>query len=617
MAELKEYLFVTSQGQTNRNKERYGSIMGQNYYIPFLQRAYKWTPVQALQLLEDLKEFVHPNNTNKKYCMQPLAVCKRDNGWEVLDGQQRLTTLLLIYRILFDGNLPYTLAYERQSIGVSDCGITKCLMDSDISKDEVLVSNQDLYNMSRVRRAIQKWVSKNESCKKQLQELFQPGGKDLLFLWYEVTQDERHKTFQNLNTGKIALTNSDLVKALFLSNYSDNNTNGIHDKSLLAAQYREMEIWLENDRFWYAICPYDSDSEHPRIDFIFNLVANISPKEYWATEESARLSFDYLYGKKHCLNETWNDIRNTFIRLKDLVSDSKTYHYMGYLVYHSSSSSRIRERQRQKYKDTVWAVSEVLKLYKQHGFAKCVEEMQDLIRTKLNLDKELPGFDEKAQCRRVFVLHNIETILQRLDALKEAKLNTYSTENTFPFELLYSQDWDIEHIASQTENDLTSDKDREIWLSGLKSDYHDIYKGLKNKIDDYWNAKTKEARNSAFNELHKSAIVLIEKDMRDRGLTPISETEKDKIWNLVLLDDHTNRSYHNSLMPRKRKIILYAADQGCKEENIKVAYIPPCTLKVFEKSYNRDSQKLTTLDWIQNDAKAYEEDIRDKLKFYI
>lgn len=617
MAELKEYLFVTSQGQTNRNKETYGSIMGQKYIIPFLQRAYKWTPVQALQLLADLKEFVHPNNTKNKYCMQPLAVCKREDGWEVLDGQQRLTTLLLLYRILFDGNLPYTLTYERQSNDASDCDITEYLMANDISDHEVKVSNQDLYNMSRVHRAIQKWVLENESYKKQLQELFQPGGKDLLFLWYEVTQDERHKTFQNLNTGKIALTNSDLVKALFLSNFLDNNLNGIQDKSLLAAQYREMEIWLENDRFWYAICPYDSDSEHPRIDFIFNLVANISPKEYWATEESARLSFDYLYGQKHCLNEKWNDIRNTFIRLKDLVRDSKTYHYMGYLVYHSSSNSRKRERQRQKYKDKLWAVSEVLELYKQHGFTKCVEEIRALIKGKLNLEKELPGFEEKAQCRRVFLLHNIETILQRVDSLRMANLNIESAENTFPFELLYSQNWDIEHIASQTENDLTSDKDREIWLSGLKSDYHDIYKDLKNQIVNYINANTKEVRESAFNELYRTAIERIETDMRNRDLNPIIETEKDKIWNLVLLDDHTNRSYHNSLMPGKRRIILYAADHGLECENIEVAYIPPCTLKVFEKSYIRDPQKLTTLEWIQHDAEAYEKDIRNKLKFYL
>lgn len=343
----------------------------------------------------------------------------------------------------------------------------------------------------------------------------------------------------------------------------------------------------------------------------------ISPKEYWVTEESARLSFDHFYAKKHCLNEIWKDIRDTFIRLKDLVNDSKTYHYMGYLVYHASSNSRKQERQRQKYKDTLWAVSEVLDLYKQHGFTRCVEEMQSLIKTKLNLDKELPGFDEKAQCRRVFVLHNIETILQRLDSLKRADLNIGSAENVFPFELLYSQNWDIEHIASQTENDLTADKDREIWLSGLKSDYHDIYIDLKNQIDDYLNAKTKEERKSAFNMLHRLAIESIEADMRNRDLCPIRETEKDRIWNLVLLDDHTNRSYHNSLMPGKRRTILYAADDGLKDENIEVAYIPPCTLKVFEKTYIRDPRRLTTLEWIQHDAEAYEKDIRYKLQFYL
>ena len=617
MAELKEYLFAVSPEQKNKEGIEFGSIKGQSYYIPYLQRAYKWSPLQARQLLEDLKEFVEPNNIKQKYCMQPLAVCKNDKGWEVLDGQQRLTTLLLLYRVLFDGEIPYSLTYERQLQSSCESDISKYLMYSSISDDTIINKNQDLYNMSRVRQEIKTWLTVNKDYEAEFKKLLLPGGKSLLFLWYEVTQEERHKTFQNLNTGKIPLTNSDLVKALYLSNMSDVVKESMQDKSLLAAQFREMELALENNRFWHVICPYDSDAEHPRMDFIFNLVAKVSPKDYWATEDSSRLSFDYFYARKNNLKKLWNEIRDTYIRLKDLVADCRSYHYMGYLVYHSSSNARIRERQRQKYKDILYAVEEILALYKNKGFENCITEMQTLIKNKLNLNGALPSFDEKAQCRRIFVLHNIESILQRLDSLKKAGLKTREAESVFPFELLYSQNWDIEHIASQKENDLTSDGDRNDWLSGLKTDYPKIYEGLRKKIEEYVGAKSKKSKTDSFNTLHELAIEEIEQDMKHRGLSPIEEDKKDLIWNLVLLDDHTNRSYHNSLMPRKRRIILYASDEGLKSENIEIAYIPPCTAKVFQKSYNRDPQKLTVLEWVKPDAEAYEKDLKDKLKFYL
>ena len=67
MAQLKEYTFSPL-----RDENRDG-LTEKVYRIPFQQRAYKWTPVQAKQLLEDLKEFVTNGKTNDRYCMQPRA----------------------------------------------------------------------------------------------------------------------------------------------------------------------------------------------------------------------------------------------------------------------------------------------------------------------------------------------------------------------------------------------------------------------------------------------------------------------------------------------------------------------------------------------------------------
>ena len=101
-------------------------LRGKKFNIPSYQRGYKWTKKQAEDLLEDLDEFKTnvENNSNPDsfYCLQPLAVAPRLNEeyedfdikkykteqeaieeiqklfnkrivWDVIDGQQRLTTI--------------------------------------------------------------------------------------------------------------------------------------------------------------------------------------------------------------------------------------------------------------------------------------------------------------------------------------------------------------------------------------------------------------------------------------------------------------------------------------------------------------------------------------------
>src|SRR3990172_5096589 len=71
------------------------------FYIPAYQRGYRWLSLQVTQLLEDIREFSQRRNPQPEefYCLQPLVIKVRSSGeFEVVDGQQRLTTLLLILR---------------------------------------------------------------------------------------------------------------------------------------------------------------------------------------------------------------------------------------------------------------------------------------------------------------------------------------------------------------------------------------------------------------------------------------------------------------------------------------------------------------------------------------
>ena len=105
------------------------------FYIPDYQRGYRWTQRQVEDLLNDIFEFSQKDNAGI-YCLQPLVVVPRSsdeqpldkvhaakdldevkrivNGqWEVVDGQQRLTTIRLILEEL---GLPrlYDIEYETR-----------------------------------------------------------------------------------------------------------------------------------------------------------------------------------------------------------------------------------------------------------------------------------------------------------------------------------------------------------------------------------------------------------------------------------------------------------------------------------------------------------------------
>ncbi len=77
-------------------------ILGEDYVIPFYQRNYNWGITEIRQFIQDVYES-YKNNKNKNYYIGSLVVFKqnKEHGfYEVIDGQQRLTTIHLIARLL-------------------------------------------------------------------------------------------------------------------------------------------------------------------------------------------------------------------------------------------------------------------------------------------------------------------------------------------------------------------------------------------------------------------------------------------------------------------------------------------------------------------------------------
>ena len=110
-------------------------LLGKKFFIPSYQRGYRWTEQQVKDLLEDIWEFSKKKkNEYEFYCVQPLVVKqmeeshkerlkldKNEDWYEVIDGQQRLTTIYLILSVLSEAisilGLPtdlYEIKYQRE-----------------------------------------------------------------------------------------------------------------------------------------------------------------------------------------------------------------------------------------------------------------------------------------------------------------------------------------------------------------------------------------------------------------------------------------------------------------------------------------------------------------------
>ena len=80
-----------------------------DFLIPDYQRPYAWSEDECSTLWDDLFTFAIPNgdceafDTSSEYFLGPIVTFKNENEkLEIIDGQQRLTTIMLLLRAFYD-----------------------------------------------------------------------------------------------------------------------------------------------------------------------------------------------------------------------------------------------------------------------------------------------------------------------------------------------------------------------------------------------------------------------------------------------------------------------------------------------------------------------------------
>jgi hypothetical protein len=559
------------------------------FVVKSYQRGYKWTGRQVQELLQDISEFKIAGSDY--YCLQPIVV-REDNGlWELIDGQQRLTTIFIILSYLRTDNfhISYQTRTSSENFLSSFVGENK-LEEYDSWQDFLEINsssdNIDNYHFFQAFQEVTNWFDKNQTIDKDL--FLKKLIDHTKVIWYNIKDKNTNAitVFSRLNSGKIPLTNAELIKALFLKKTHNGERSDFQElrQTEIAHEWDRIENHLQNDEFWYFLNKDPYKTELPtRIDFIFNIL--VKPPISNRVDQS--YTYQYYSGPDIGINNEWEKVKRCFMTLQEWFEDIELYHLIGYVV--TSDFSNIRM------------------LYLQSNCSKSAfkNHLKNIIKTELNITEEslseLQYGVNNDKITQILLLFNIQSIL-----------NSHSNIR-FPFDKYKVKDsfqkvvWSLEHIHAQNSKKLDALPEMISWYHEVMSllqtiqpsdEQRNIYKTLIDNLEGWWrlDAKTNEEGLKILSDLQNQVAAFI----GDTG----EEEEMHGIENLALLDRNSNSSLNNSLFPVKRELIIKKDKAG--------QFIPFTTKNVFLKYYSDNILQMNI--WSKNDRQKYVKAIVESLK---
>ncbi len=424
-------------------------------------------------------------------------------------------------------------------------------------------------------------------------------------LWYELAEENSKnsiKEFQKINTGKIRLTDAELVKGLFLLSKNFEHSSKFIKQSTLAMEWEFIENTLHANNFWYFLQKKGSDMPN-RIDLLFSLIykkyqlSNVNENEWNKLLEEIdkdlndtrkstifRYYYDKFEGKQgeelqEAVSDAWKKVMTLFRTLDDWFCTPATYNYIGLLSQCGEDLSRLIMHYETMPEDST---QDDFIVYLKGRISFYLKDV------KIEHGNIVTTYKERNKIYRVLLTLNIHLI-----NIQNTKLNSDSDVYKFPFDVLNAQDWDIEHIDSFHTNAIRKDELKKEWIDTAMGDRKDI-------LSEEDNAKiARLMENKQYNDV-------IDYLKKNAGEAEDEET-KNSIGNLTLLDAATNRSYGNSLFCTKRRIIINRIKQG--------VFVPIATQYIFSKFY--DDKRTNLSDWTKDDMEAYQNFIVETLNEYL
>ena len=612
------------------------------FLIPSYQRGYRWEKKQVEDLLDDMWQFADDKNLGDSYYLQPLVVkdtlFENQQYWEVLDGQQRLTTMLLVLMKVINSLGEEKEFYKDKIYSLRYASRNEHELDF---KNPIETANIDSFYVCKAKQVINEWWAKkrNEGKKpgKLADLLLYPAEQRLVkFIWYQVDEKdskdiESIRIFNRLNKGKIGLTSSELIKALFVlyskNEVKDKTKNEVKNDdenaqelaiNQLVLRWNEMERKFQDNKFWHFL---GNDTYSNRMDLLFRFVTKSKADEDKdAAYRCFQKVYDYHKGDtipkwlgltedekssitSHKLMEAaWKKTKVIFDQLVAWYENNLTYHYIGFLTSIGKSPMEIYDNlELARGNNEEWK-EEDLKTELRNMISK-------YFKGKINEPDDIRNlsYDDAPYTRNLLLLFNIETCLK-------------GGNTRFDFDKYKTEDWDVEHVFPHSEANININADRLKWLEQARellrrfpSQYdldgnvakeyaekcsHAIIKATDNGNKSY--SQAKEVKGDFENLFKKiTEYYAIQNSQKVKQETYGS----NDIDNLTLLPAGVNRNgeYRVAPFPFKRYFIIESDKSGA-------SFIPICTRNLFLKYYsnsNHSSSFADVLHWNPEDRTDY------------
>ncbi|RRJ86928.1 DUF262 domain-containing protein [Paenimyroides tangerinum] len=553
------------------------------YYIASYQRGYKWKSFgkndQVPILLTDIYE-AFSTNANEYY-LQYITVKKNAENadfLEVIDGQQRLTTLSLLFYVAekhhsIENCAKGKVVYQRYKTNNEFQDIFEHILSLNKS-DSSLDNQQDIYYLYHAKECIKEFFSiLGEELKPYITYLLNHV-KIIVNLEDELTSAE--EVFSNLNDNKVDLTNYYLIKGLLFTQ-STRSPQSSHSfleiqakRNRLARNWDHLNQWFLNEKhnqlFFYNYKILNEKEKNIGINSILNLtkpkksekideprIRNFiekieNNKDHQSKEiktsvnemELFNLYLDHLKTSEKAENKL-EELQNVAKRMMNWYADDELYHLIGYYVATKNSIEILTNKGKSDLKKV---------LYK---------HLYDSLQ--LGKDRAISSLEygpDNAILNRIFLALNAFPLVY---VNGEATINF---KNHFSFYDFTKNNWSIEHIYPQNPNVSVADVIKyKNWFLEKTSD-----ETLKNEIE---------------------SVTIDEKKVPDtiQQLIMLEDVSEHYIGNLALLEKGNNSTLSNNIFPKKRELLLTMLAKG--------NFVPQHTINAVSKN----------LHWIEEDNENY------------
>lgn len=554
------------------------------YLIPTYQRGYKWGADNSgavTILLNDLKKAF--DLKKKEYYLQYITVKETKyetdvTVLELIDGQQRLTTLSILIAVVTSILNIEDFADNKLNYAVRENFFQNAIhlnLQSYLEEDWVEPNDfsQDKHYIISAARRINDFVNHiNDK-----ESFFSFITDNVKIIVNVVDRGDSERVFSNLNSNKVSLTEAELIKGILLTKVSRGDDKRkrfreiTEERMKLGMLWDEMARWCNSPevRSFY----FGNENDGMTVLMKFALYYKYPTNSYDEKKDPKDYPLFNCYLDLPNHQEAYHAIVDSYRILKDLYDDTEIYNMLGYIM-------SVKGAPFKSCVDLVKAKDSILSSYIQANKTKNELKVWLLEQIKRNIPKEDNVVDlwyddsDNDDIHRVLLALNV--FEQNGKRLTRCRFDFYSFKE---------YEWTLEHIFPQSPEGkghiLTAEEKGEI----------------KNMIEELDDADLKE---KVFVLLEKESRTQEEKELLNNALGKVVNT----IGNMCLLSRGDNASNGCDFFKEKRKNIYNLIANG--------SFVPKHTFEVFSKMFLKNPGTIEV--WSKANMDEHKTTIKERIE---